>query len=542
MSGVEVVAAIGLAASLSQLVDYTRKVIRCIRQSKQGSAFQDALPQLELFLHDVLKISNFISSRKNENDEASRTFSRVLGGCCRQMIVLNDMIASVTPSNTSSSLKRTWVGIKSIGKDTKIRETMAILERYRATLTFHMVSDLSYPPATSSATGGNPKQEERIFEVPRRRVSYFVGRKLLLKNLKDFILCENQTSSSGNRDMVQGLLPLSRIAVLVGLGGQGKTQVALELCRQCISDFGTILWINASSMDSALSDVRRTVRRLSPEVENSNDAPTILTFFHKWLRDLSKPWMLVFDNYDDPAKFPDLTSFYPDYGSIIITSRHNASRRLGVPFEIGAMTDEEGRELLLRGSKQDVQDSNSVTEATEIVGKLGHLALAIDQAASYIATRQMSLSMFAEVFDSRKKAILDHTPATWEYRVQSENGQRLSAFTTWELSVNQVGSDEKQKQAIIEFLTLLSFLDATSVKESLFSIYVEGRPRSEQNQSLGIFLRDGKWDTAIFQDLVMELVELALVQHVDYDEGYLLITLHPIIKVNYPKSYHYNYH
>ena len=534
MSGAELVTVIGLAASVTQLVVYTKKVIDRIRQFKQGSAYEDVLSQLDLFLHDVLKLSHFLDLRSNEDDEASRTFSRVLGGCCRQMSILNDSIASVTPSTTSSSLRRTWIGLKSVGKDAKIRETVAILDRYRATLTLHMVSDLSYSYAKPSATRFSSKSEERIFEIPRRRVGHFVGRKDLLEKLRDFILCKTGGPNSSDTTLIRGLLPPSRIAILVGLGGQGKTQIALEFCRQCLDTFGTTIWINASSRDSALSDVKKIIKRLSPALENSNDAPTILAFFHRWLRDLVNPWMLVFDNYDDPVRFPDIASFYPEYGSIIITSRHNSSRRLGITFEVGAMTDEEGCNLLLRGRQQDLNHPGCLVEATDIVAKLGHLALAIDQAASYISTRQMTLQMFAQVFESRKKAILEHTPATWEYRAQTDNGQALSAFTTWELSINQIGSDEKQKESIAEFLTLLAFLDATSVKESLFSTYVETRSRSEQNQALGVFLNEGKWDSVTFQDLVMELVELALVQHVDYDEGYLLITLHPIIKVSCP--------
>ena len=532
MSGAEFVAAIGLVASIAQLIDSTKKVISRVRQYKQGSAFEDILPQLELFLNDVSRASQDFSLRQNENDESSRTFLRVLGGCNRQMMVLNETLTSVTPSATSSSLRRTWMGLRSIGKDVKIRESMAILDRYRATLTLHMVSNLTHQ--LSPATAASTKNDEGIFDIPRRRVAHFVGRKSVLQSLKALVLGSGGGSSSSDTITVgDTVLPL-RIAVLVGLGGQGKTQIALELCRQCMNRFSTIIWINASSRIAALSDVKKIVRRLSTEYESSHDAQALLSFFHQWLRGTAKPWMLVFDNYDDPVGFPDVMDFYPDHGSVVVTSRHQSSKRLGVAFEVGALTDEEGVELLLRSVKNDDQDWELLAEAKRVVVKLGHLALAIDQAASYISARQMSLQTFAEVFESRKKAILAHTPAMWEYRAQTDNNQALSAFTTWELSINQVASDEAHRESITDFLTLLAFLESSNVKESLFSTYVERRPRAQQNQSLEIFLSQGKWDSATFQDLVMSLVDLALVQSVDYDDGYLLISLHPVIKVSRP--------
>ena len=535
MSGAELVAAIGLAASIAQLIDSTKKVIGRVKEYKRGNAFEDVLPQLELFLDDVSKASQRFNSYQNGDKDSSRTFSRVLGGCNRQMTILNETITSMTPSETSSSFRRSWMGLKSFGKDVKIRETMAILDRYRATLTLHMISDLTHKQSQSPLIGATSKNGGDILEIPRRRVGHFIGREHLLRSLKLFVLGDREVSRSSKSTLVHDFIAPPRIAVLVGLGGQGKTQIALELCRQCTNSFGTMIWINASSRTAALSDIKRIVKRLSVESEHHQDAQVMVSIFHQWLRGLKSPWMLVFDNYDDPPAFQDIADFYLDSGAIVITSRHPSSKRLGTAFEVGAMTDEEGVKLLLRDAKHDEQSPELLAEAKEVVAKLGHLALAIDQAASYISARQMPLQVFVEIFESRKKAILVHTPATWEYRAQTGDGQALSAFTTWELSVNQIASEEASRESITDFLTLVAFLDSSSVKESLFSTYVEQRPKAQQSQSLGIFLSQGQWDSANFQDLVMSLVDLALVQYIEYDNGYLLISLHPVIKVSHPQ-------
>lgn len=55
MSGAELVAVIGLAASIAQLIDTTKKVIDRLKHYKRGTTFEDVLPQLELFLEDVTR-------------------------------------------------------------------------------------------------------------------------------------------------------------------------------------------------------------------------------------------------------------------------------------------------------------------------------------------------------------------------------------------------------------------------------------------------------------------------------------------------------
>ncbi len=67
-----------------------------------------------------------------------------------------------------------------------------------------------------------------------------------------------------------------------------------------------------------------------------------------------------------------------------------------------------------------------------MVEKLGSLALAIDQAATYISARRIPLDAFVALYAKRRAAILKHTPAIWEYRKARSNGadEALSVFTT----------------------------------------------------------------------------------------------------------------
>src|SRR5947207_8418919 len=130
------------------------------------------------------------------------------------------------------------------------------------------------------------------------------------------------------------------------------------------------------------------------------------------------PWLIVFDNYDWPNEFGTIRTYFPqgESGSILVTSRHADSERLGVAIKVGGMTVDEGLELLRRQSKREMDDDN-IAEGRKIIQKLGYLPLAIDQAGSYISERNLSLQLFAEHYDERREFVLNYTPPSlWEYR------------------------------------------------------------------------------------------------------------------------------
>ena len=136
------------------------------------------------------------------------------------------------------------------------------------------------------------------------------------------------------------------------------------------------------------------------------------------------------------------------------------------------MTTDEGVRLLLRGyNNHDVQQQHQDV-ASKITKRLGELALAIDQAAAYIKYRRISLDCledFLATYEAERKKILSYTPKNfWEY----ERNERINAFTTWELSFQQlVSEDEPWKKDAGHFLTISAFLAPTSISESIFRNY-----------------------------------------------------------------------
>ncbi|KAL8823328.1 MAG: hypothetical protein Q9191_005959 [Dirinaria sp. TL-2023a] len=154
------------------------------------------------------------------------------------------------------------------------------------------------------------------------------------------------------------------------------------------------------------------------------------------------------------------------------------------------MDSEEGVGLLLRGHEsQDIRDNFDT--ALKIVHRLGGLALAIDQAAAYIGYRRIALDALDEFlteYDLQRKRILSYTPAPfWEYckvpiHLGEDRDQAINAFTTWEMSLEQLNNDKSiDMNKVTRFLSVSAFFNPTGVEEWLF----RNRWETDQTQWLG---------------------------------------------------------
>ena len=111
--------------------------------------------------------------------------------------------------------------------------------------------------------------------VPNSRVSYFVTRRALLDELDKNLLHNSQ----------------GRCVVMIGMGGIGKTQLALEFCLRAeeARKFMTIIWINASTPVSVMQGYSIAAKKLSRGDHNSNEDEEILSFVKAILNNKNDP-------------------------------------------------------------------------------------------------------------------------------------------------------------------------------------------------------------------------------------------------------------
>ena len=219
------------------------------------------------------------------------------------------------------------------------------------------------------------------------------------------------------------------------------------------------------------------------------------------------------------------------------------------------MNVDEGINLLLRTySNQDIKQH--LTVASKVVDRLGGLPLAIDQAAAYIRYQRLPLDQLGEfltTYELKRKEILSHIPPRfWEYGTMQIHGEEkqkkaLNAFTTWELSLEQLTTDDSlPSDEMTHVLTLFAFLSSTRIEEWLFRHHSErdhciedyaewehlfSAPEKESNDanSLG---RDceRRWSSVKFWDVLSKFDDLSLIQTLESHSDEAVFSLHPLIR------------
>lgn len=157
-----------------------------------------------------------------------------------------------------------------------------------------------------------------------------------------------------------------RVFVLHGLGGIGKTQLALAYARKYQHKYTAVCWLNGQTRESLEQSIARIASQL-PKDQISDFAKScaqqgneqlgkVVHEVKLWFsRDGNRNWLLLYDNVDrdnsetsdDPEAF-DVSEYLPecDQGSIIITTRQHRLRTLGDEMPLAEMTAEEGLDLL----------------------------------------------------------------------------------------------------------------------------------------------------------------------------------------------------
>ena len=161
------------------------------------------------------------------------------------------------------------------------------------------------------------------------------------------------------------------MAVLHGLGGIGKTQLAIHFARKHKDDFTAIFWLNGkdqsalvSSLSSCLSQIQG--QPIEDQAVNEEEAVQRANQVLQWLaRPGNTRWLIIFDNIDQYSPIQghghcryDVYKFFPkaDHGSIMITSRLQGLTELGSSFPVQKLIHKDATQLLLQSSGFSAKD------------------------------------------------------------------------------------------------------------------------------------------------------------------------------------------
>ncbi|KAJ0419344.1 hypothetical protein BJY00DRAFT_286324 [Aspergillus carlsbadensis] len=308
------------------------------------------------------------------------------------------------------------------------------------------------PIAVDNDLGGNGP--EPVFMVQFNRNPRFLGREDELSKLEAMVL--------------GGDCP-TRKAAISGLGGVGKTQIALELSyrlRQCGTPY-SIFWISSTSAETMEQGFVQIANRLGLGSTNSKDVRARVI---RHLRSQSDtPWILVIDNADDMELWPPsmIKETLPvcEHGFTLFTTRnHQLAIRLVGPSVISvAEMDPALASTLLKSILWDDISKANDKPALKLAQCLHALPLAIIQAASYISENQISidtyLSLLENTEDSMVELLSEDFGDEWRYA-----DIKNPITSTWLVSFSQV---ERLNPQASDYLSFMSCLGSASIPITL---------------------------------------------------------------------------
>ncbi|KAK2135897.1 hypothetical protein NOF04DRAFT_1378044 [Fusarium oxysporum II5] len=323
------------------------------------------------------------------------------------------------------------------------------------------------------------RQMQPVFLVPFSKNDLFVGREDVLAKLRG-LLFERERQK----------------VTLVGLGGLGKTQIALQLAfwvKENKPDY-SVFWMPAFSMAGFEQECVKLVRALGircPEGEDAKDAVRQ----HLSSKDAGS-WFLVVDNADDVEIFHKSThsgsgilDFLPssDNGRTLFTTRSRKVASVAAKTTVETllrMHPEEATGLLKKSliNKDELEDIENVSQ---LLDALTYLPLAIAQAAAYMNVYETSIAEYIRVFnDTDAQNIIELLEEGYDDEVHYDRSQGAVA-TTWIVSFDRI------RRTAPAAADLLSFMACVEPKGIPRSILPKLKTEQQMTQAIGTLTGHG---------------------------------------------------
>lgn len=338
----------------------------------------------------------------------------------------------------------------------------------------------------SAPHADTPLLARTCFTVPFERNPRFTGRESILADLEGRFFLGEQTTKTA----------------LVGLGGVGKTQLALELAYRTRAKYKncSVFWIPATDEDSLHQAYRDAAKQLRiPGCDEEKADVKKLVQAHLSQED-TRPWLLVFDNADDismwigsseslPGPTPGLSrgsgslkEYLPKsrQGCIVFTTR---DKRTAVKLASQGIIDiperdEDGAVQLLQKSLINPALLDNQQDAKILVNELTRLPLAVVQAAAYVNENSMALRDYLSLLHEQEEDVIqllsEDFEDDWRYR-----SVKNPVATTWLISFEQI---RHRDLLAADYLSFMACIDRKDIPQSLLPA---GTSRKKEAEAVG---------------------------------------------------------
>ena len=277
----------------------------------------------------------------------------------------------------------------------------------------------------------------------RPPISTFTGRERLLRQMEENLKLTEEEKK----------VHRTKVVVLSGLGGVGKTELAVKFISENLDNYTMIWTFNAESSVTLQEGYRELAQNLQlAKKEESLSDEEILVRVNRWVEaPKNHGWLLLFDNADFLEIM--LQQNLPKFGGqVLITSRKKNTWMTSI--EVLEFEREESIHLLRQLIPEHGRDSDSLARLAEA---LGDLPLALDQAGNFIRNDVTGLTAkeYLQFFQTERLAI-------WEEEEQEakDSFYPKTIATTWDITMAYI---KKEFPNSAKILNLCAYLNTNGI-------------------------------------------------------------------------------
>lgn len=300
----------------------------------------------------------------------------------------------------------------------------------------------------------NPKKKivkPKIISTSEKNSNSFFNRKNNLPFIRNSFFSSREEILESIHINFETYAERQIIQVLSGIGGVGKTQIAIEYAYLFLDYYSLIWWIKSETKQGIIDSFIELGRNLDISDNDLNlDEEEKISVIIERLNCIKK-YLLIFDNANC---FSEIEKYLPksNTGFILITSRDNNWKIIGNVISVDVFTPQEAIIFL---NKRTLIDNLSGAEG--LSKRLGFLPLAMEQAAAYIVNNALSFLDYIELFEKYKLKLFDlesSKPLNYAHTVT----------ITSRLSLKRINNESSA-----QLLKIISFLDADSIELEFFT-------------------------------------------------------------------------
>lgn len=239
------------------------------------------------------------------------------------------------------------------------------------------------------------------------------------------------------------------VIALHGMGGIGKTRLAVEYAWRHARDYSALLFVSAETPEILNTSLASLAATLNLPQQNEPEDPVKIAGVLAWLA-TNPNWLLILDNIDDEKAAGAVVNLLPKLanGKTLITARYERFPPAAPMLRLDVLEPEPARDFLLArtqaGRRAAPEDS---ARAAELAEALGYLALALEQAGAFISTQRISFERYLAYWRDERARVVD-----WFDKTASGSNHDKGLAAVWTTSVARLSPPARRLFDRIAFL------------------------------------------------------------------------------------------